>query len=499
MNKHLLEMKNIYKSFPGVDALVDVSISLNKGQVLALLGENGAGKSTLIKTLSGVHKADSGEILINGEPVKIDSPLEALRAGVGVIYQEISIVPDMTVAENIFLGREPLRTGLGSVNYKHMYNSAQELLDTLELDLDAHDKVHTLSIAQQQMLEIARVVHLEAKIIVMDEPTSSLTQKEVLKLFEITRNLVSEGIGVIYISHRLEEIYEVADMITVLRDGVVVGTRPVSETTHDELVTMMVGRSFEDFYIKERNVQDEIVLEVKELETAYKPHKNSFNVRKGEVLGFCGLIGSGRTEMMRVLFGVDDMVSGEIYLDGKPVKISSPNDAIDLGFALVPEDRKMEGLVLGNTVGYNISLMSLDKFIGLFGVKSKVEESIIDEQMKSLDVRAYSSHQLAYQLSGGNQQKVVLGKWLTTNPRILILDEPTRGIDVGTKREIYSIMNKLTKQGVSILMVTSDLPEGISMSDRIVVMFEGKVTAILDEHEQNEETVMKYALGIESD
>ena len=496
MSQRLLEMKNIYKGFTGVQALEDVSISLDKGQVLALLGENGAGKSTLIKILAGVHQRDSGEILVEGKTVNFHNPQDAIRVGIGVIYQELCVAREMTIAENIFLGREPLKKGSLMVDYKYMNTVTQELLDRLELDLNAGQKVFTLSIAQQQMIEIARVVHLSAKIIVMDEPTSSLSQKEALKLFVLTENLRNQGLGIIYISHRLEEVFIVADEIAVLRDGKVAGEGSVADMSHDDIVKMMVGRSFDDFYQKEKNAKDEVVFQVKDLVGTYSPHKVSFDVRKGEILGVCGLVGAGRSEIIRTLFGVDPKVSGEVYLDGKQVTINKPEDAIDIGIALVPEDRKGEGLIIENTVAYNLSLMALKKIIGRFGVNKKEEAKIVNEQIGALNIKTYSHSQIVAQLSGGNQQKIVLGKWLATKLRLLILDEPTRGIDVGAKSEIYGIMNQLTKQGVSIIMITSELQEGIGMSDRIVVMADGKVTAILDEGESNQETVMRYALGI---
>ena len=496
MSQHLLEMKNIFKGFTGVQALEDVSITLDKGQILALLGENGAGKSTLIKILAGVHKRDSGEILVDGNPVDFQNPQDSIKAGIGVIYQELCVVPEMTIAENIFLGREPIKKGSRTVDYKYMNTVTQELLDRLELDLNAKQKVMTLSIAQQQMIEIVRVVHLSVKIIVMDEPTSSLSQKETNKLFELTKNLRNQGLGIIYISHRLEEVFIIADEIAVLRDGMIAGTGSVADMSHDDIVKMMVGRSFDDFYGKEKNVQDEVVFEVKDLVGSYSPHKVSFDVKKGEVLGMCGLVGAGRSEIIRTLFGVDPKISGEVYLNGKRVEIKSPEDAIDYGIALVPEDRKGEGLIVDNTVAYNLSLMSLNKIVGPFGIRKKMESKIVNEQIKALNIKTYSPRQIVAQLSGGNQQKTVLGKWLATNPQVLILDEPTRGIDVGAKSEIYGIMNQLTKQGVCIIMITSELQEGIGMSDRIVVMANGKVTAILDDSESDQETVMRYALGL---
>lgn len=490
----LLEMNHIRKTFPGVVALDDVSIQLEKGQVLALLGENGAGKSTLIKVLAGVHQADKGTITIEGKQVDIKNTKQALEAGIAVIYQELCLANDMTVAENIFMGRE-LKNKRGFVDYKAMNNEAQKTLDSLGVNISPSAVLRSLSIAQKQTVEIARCISKNAKIIVMDEPTSSLTDNEVSMLFRVIKKLKNEGIGIIYISHRMEELFEISDRITVLRDGSTIGTRETANATKDELVSLMVGRALNKYYTKEDHVQEEIALEVKEYVTSMSPNKLSFTLRKGEILGFSGLVGAGRSELMKAIFGADSKVSGTLILNGKEVKIKSPADAIAHGIAMVSEERHKEGLILRNTVSFNTSLLRLKDFIKLLRVDKSKENKIVDEQVDSMSIKISSRDQLAINLSGGNQQKVVLGKWLTTCPQIIIMDEPTRGIDVSAKSEIYEIMNNLTANGCSIIMVSSELPEIIAMCDRVCVMMEGRITAILNKDELSQERIMHFALG----
>lgn len=491
----LLEMKHIGKGFPGVVALKDVSISLDRGQVLALLGENGAGKSTLIKVLAGVHEKDKGEIFIDGKEYHFTNPGQALEAGVAVIYQELCLAPDLSVAENIFLGKIPKKKNR-LIDVERMFQDAELLLKSIGSDIDPHVLVRELTIAQQQMVEIAKCLSFHSHIIVMDEPTSSLTSDEVSKLFQLIEKLKSEGIGIIYISHKMEEIFTIADKVTVIRDGSTVGSKMIGECQQKELIEMMVGRALNRYFIKEDHVQDEVVLEVKDFVTTYTDNPVSFFLRRGEILGFSGLVGAGRSELMRAVFGIDPKVRGTTIINGKKVEIRKAKDAIRNGLAMVSEDRKKEGLILYNDIAFNLSMLSTDKFISHLHVDKEKENQIIGEQIKRLKIKAFGPQQLAVNLSGGNQQKVVLGKWLAISPQIIIMDEPTRGIDVGAKAEIYEIMNQLVKEGHSIIMVSSELPEIINMCDRVVVMMEGAVTGILEKKEElSQENIMYYSLN----
>lgn len=494
MREYVLEMKNIHKQFPGVYALQDVTLELKKGEVLALLGENGAGKSTLMKILSGVYKYDQGEIMINGRKCDINSPNDSKNLGIGTIYQELCLVPYMTIAENFFLGIEQIDRKTRRLKIKEMVSKTKDILKSLDLDIDPTQSISSLSIAQQQMVEIARAVSFNAEIIIMDEPTSSLTSKEVEKLFELIGKLKKNGISIIYISHRMEEIFRITDRVTVMRDGKNVGTKATDETNQDELISMMVGRVVEQYYTKENHVQDQKVLEVKDIVTQYSNHKLSFDLYKGEILGLTGLVGAGRTETVRVIFGIDPIKQGRIFLEGVEVKIRSPLDAMRMGIGLVPEDRKKEGLILSNGVGFNLTLLVLRQFMKIFKYNRTDEKQIIMDYKNALNVIAFSESQRVSNLSGGNQQKIVIAKWLATRPKVLILDEPTRGIDVGAKAEIYAIMNELTREGVSIIMISSELPEIMNMSDRIAVLSQGKITAILNKDEFNQENIMKHSI-----
>lgn len=492
---HLLEMNHIRKVFPGVVALEDVSIKLDKGEVLALLGENGAGKSTLIKVLAGVHVCDAGDVIIEGEHFHLKEPKQALDAGIAVIYQELCLAQDMTVAENIFIGREK-KTRLGLLDSNAMNSAAAEILAGLGMDIPPTVTLRQLSIAQKQVIEIAKCISTNAKIIVMDEPTSSLTDEEVKILFQLIGKLKSQGIGIIYISHRMDEIFSICDRVTVIRDGKSVGDRTISGTTREELIALMMGRTLEQYYVKDDHVQEEVVLEATDYVTAYSPaNKISFSLHKGEILGFSGLVGAGRSELMRAIFGVDKKLGGSLKLFGKDVAISSPQDAIENGLAMVSEDRKKEGLILLNDIEFNTSILCLKEFISFCRVNKKKEREIVDEQIEAMSIKVSGHKQLAVNLSGGNQQKVVLGKWLARHPRIIIMDEPTRGIDVKAKAEIYTIMNNLTAQGCSIIMISSELPEILGMCDRVVVMMEGRVTGTLDRSELSQERIMKYSLN----
>jgi len=489
----LLEMKNIHKRFPGVYALRNVSFELRRGEVHALLGENGAGKSTLIKVLGGIYEKDEGEMILDGQPMKLNSVEEARAMGVSIIHQELVLVPYLTVAENIFLGRE---TGKGPfVDRDRMLRETQRALNELGLNLSPTALVAELNLAQQQMVEIAKAVSFNAKVIVMDEPTSSLSDKEVDLLFENVRKLKAKGIGVIYISHRMSELQQIADRVTVLRDGEYVATRDVRTTTNDELVTLMVGRQLDHYYTRTYNPCAETVLQVKNLNSA-RVHDVSFDLHKGEILGFAGLIGAGRSETMQAIFGLDAIQSGSILLNGNEIAGQKASAILDAGISLVPEDRKAEGIFPGMSIRFNITLKVLRDFIRGIRVNRSQEQAIADRYIKELRVKAPGRETFMGSLSGGNQQKVVIGSWLASEPKVLILDEPTRGIDVGSKSEIYAIMNELVKNGMAIIMVSSELPEVLNMSDRIVVMREGRVSAILDHTEATQENIMQNAVSI---
>ncbi len=491
----ILEMIGIDKRFGGVHALKTLDFEARKGEVHVLMGENGAGKSTLLKILSGIYKADEGHIKIDGQQVEIRNPIDAKAKGLTIIHQELSMCKNMTIAENIYRGEEH-KGKLGFVDKQQMAYEAQKLLDRLKMDLKANTLVRELSIAQQQMVEIAGSLSQEAKIVIMDEPSASLTDREIDALFETIARFKEEGVCIIYVSHRLNETFTIGDRVTVIRDGEYVGTREVSETTPDELVAMMVGRPVENMYAGDPPVGGEVVMQVKDYVND-RLHGVSFELRKGEILGFSGLVGAGRTELARAIFGLDKIDSGEIFLEGKKVSINGTKDAVNNHIALVPEDRKGAGLVLGNTMGFNLTLAVLKKFIKLVGVNSKKENAIIEQYGQSLRIKSAGPGQRCADLSGGNQQKVVISKWLATEPKYLILDEPTRGIDVGAKAEIYALINRLASEGLSIIMISSDLPEIINLSSRVVVMREGHVAGILDSQDEplTQVNVMKLAAG----
>ena len=489
----VLQMKGVKKYFPGVKALDGVDFELKKGEIHALLGENGAGKSTLIKILTGIYSMTEGSIHIKGEEVHMKSVKDARENRIAAIHQEICLVPYISVARNIYLGRE-LRNKLGLMDDKTMEAETQKLLDQLGMDIDASKEVRQYSIAQQQLIEIAKALALDAEILLMDEPTSSLTEKEVTNLFETIRRLKDNGTSIIYISHRMEELFELSDRVTVLRDGQYIGTYVTQETTREELVAAMVGRQLTEFYVKDSVPQDEVYLEVKNLSRNGVFQDVSFTLRKGEILGVSGMVGAGRSEVARAIVGIDAKNGGEVLLEGKSLNIQKPIDAINAGIVLIPENRKEEGLVLENSVRFNTTLAVLKQFIrGIFWNRKK-EEEIVDGHINSLKIRTPHQEQLILNLSGGNQQKVVIAKWLATEPKVLIMDEPTRGVDVGAKAEIYTIMNSLAKQGISIIMISSDLPEIINMSDRVLVMREGKLAGILDKDEIGQEQIMRYAV-----
>lgn len=493
----LLTMKGITKSFPGVKALQDVQFSLLPGEVHFLLGENGAGKSTLMKILSGVYSKDSGEILINGELVNIDSPRGATAQGIGIIHQEMNLVPELTVWENIYLGRE-LTDVFGFVKSETMKQQTITLLNTLGSAIDPTALISSLSIGEQQMVEIGKALSYETKILIMDEPTAALTERETEKLFQIIRQLASNGVGIVYISHRMEELFALSNRVTVLRDGTYVGTVATQDTTFNDLIKMMVGRDITTRFPKEVATRGAEVLRVEGLCRYGELEDISFTVCAGEIVGMAGLMGSGRTEVARAIFGADPVEKGTIFLDGQKCDIKSPADGIKAGIGFITEDRKHQGLVLAMSVGENMSLASLGYFCEQGFINNNKESQMIIENIERLNIRTPGATQLVQNLSGGNQQKVVIGKWLATSPKVLIMDEPTRGVDVGAKAEIYHIMNMLTAAGVGILMISSELPEILGMSDRILVMHRGRIAAQMSVEEATQENIMGYAAGGES-
>ena len=495
MGHAVLEMTGIKKSFSGIYALNGIDFSLERGEVHALLGENGAGKSTLIKVLGGIHQPDCGSIRIDGREVRVRNVAEARENGIGIIHQEIVLVPYLTVAQNLFLGREIIKHGV--VDMAETNRRAEEMISSLGVHIQTDTMVEDLTIAQQQMVEIVKAVSFDGRIIVMDEPTSSLSNEEVEQLFEIIARLKEKKVSIIYISHRMEELFRISDRVTIIRDGTYVGTRETSKTTANELVAMMVGRDLESFYARDFNDLSgaDTALEVKNLTSEGTFENISFHVRKGEILGFAGLVGAGRSEIMECIFGARPYQSGEIILNGKTVSFKNPMQAIQAGIALVPEDRKKQGLVLGNSVAFNLTLASLRFYMNGIAISEKKRKAVIDSYFEKLRIKAASSKIEAGSLSGGNQQKVVLGKWLATKPDVLILDEPTRGVDVNAKFELYSVINELAKNGIAIIMVSSELPEIINMCDNVCVIREGKLTGVLAKDDLSQEEIMKYATG----
>ena len=487
-----LQMTGISKRFHGVQALQKVDFSAQLGQVTALVGENGAGKSTLMKILAGIHKRDEGEILLGGVPAKIDSPIAAMQQGISVIHQELNVLPNLSIAENIFVGREK-KKGL-FVDKEYYREKTLELLRQVDLNVDPNTEARYLSTAQKQMVEILRAISSEAKIVVMDEPTSSLTKRETDVLFKIIRTLKENNVGIIYISHRMEEILELADQVVVFRDGRRVGALSREEMTENRIINLMVGRELNEIFAKRPAEIGDVVLEAKGLSVGYV-RDVSFQVRAGEILGFSGLVGAGRSETMRLIFGIDKMDAGEVYMDGRKLEIKCSGDAIAAGIALVPEDRKEQALILGLDIRENMSLAILKKLKSGMFVDGNKQTEMAEKYVKELRVATPSIKQTVKNLSGGNQQKVVLAKWLASKPKVLILDEPTRGIDVGAKQEIYSLMSDLAAQGMAIIMVSSELPEILGMSDRIVVMHEGRVKGELAREEATQERIMQMAIG----
>jgi ribose transport system ATP-binding protein len=492
----ILEMRSITKIFPGVKALNKVNFVLKRGEVHGLLGENGAGKSTLIKLLSGNSFPTEGEIYLDGKPFKVNNPIRAQEKGIAIIYQELNLVGELDAVENIFLGRE-YRRGV-FVDYPKMKKLATDLMESMDMKIDMSKPVHALSIAQQQMVEIAKALSMNAKLIVMDEPTATLTSHEVENLFKIIGRLKEEGVSIILISHHLSEVFETCDGVTILKDGELVGSYDIQDLTEGKMINLMIGRDASDIYSERAAGYDRTeLLRVQGFCNEYVDDV-SFTLNKGEILGIAGLIGSGRTELVRAIFGADRLNKGDMYLRGEKVKIRMPKDAINRGIALLTEDRKSEGLVLGLSVRANMSLPILHEIKHGPFIDGKAEQNVVSQYIAGLKISTPGQHVTVVNLSGGNQQKVVLGKWLAANCDILILDEPTRGIDIGAKIEIYSLMRDLCGKGKSIIMVSSELPEVIGMSDRILVMRNGRIRKELDclnTEEITEENILKYAMG----
>ena len=495
MGQELLLIEGVNKEFPGVKALSNMHLNLKAGEVLAVVGENGAGKSTLMKILSGIYQKDSGSITYQGQHVDVKNPHEAQRLGISIIHQEIHLAPHLTVAQNIFIGREPRRAGGIFLNEKELNRMAQELLSELNLKIDPTTLVGELSIARQQMVEIAKAVSYRGSVIIMDEPTSSLTPTETEALFKIIKDLRKRGLGIIYISHRLEELSEIADRITVIRDGEFIKTLESTETNIDEIISLMVGRNVDhNQRPAPRPHNNKTVLRVENISTLNLLKDISFDLKEGEILGFAGLMGAGRTELARALIGADPKTSGRVFLKDKEIKITSPADAVAAGIGYLSEDRKKYGLLLIQDVTFNIALSSLKSFTSKFGFFKNAPALVkAKEGIKALGIKTPNERQLLKNLSGGNQQKVVISKWLTRDCEVLIFDEPTRGIDVGAKDEIYKLLTKLASEGKSIIMISSELPEILRMSDRIAVMCEGRLTGIVENKDSDQNSIMQLA------
>lgn len=505
MAEEILEMKNIVKDFPGVRALDNVNFRLEKGEILALVGENGAGKSTLVKVLSGVwpYPTYEGDIYLDDKIVRFDNTREAEEAGIGIIHQELNLLPDLSVAENIFLDRHPLNK-FGGIKWEQLYNNAEKVLSRLNMHIDPRTELGDLTVGKQQMVEIAKALSLDTRILVFDEPTSALTESEINELFTVINELRASGVSIIYISHKMEEIKKIADSVVVLRDGATIGDKiKIGQVTLDEIISRMVGRDIDDLFPSHDFKRGDKTLEVKNISVPdpFNPEKKlvddvSFTAYKGQILGISGLMGAGRTELVNAIFGVYGKKSeGEIYLNGKKLNIKAPADAIENGIALVTEDRKELGLLLDKNLVMNMTLPSIKKFSSKMVMDNHAERTVAEKYVDELNIKTPSLDVFVEKLSGGNQQKVVIGKWLITDSDVLILDEPTRGIDVGAKTEVYRLMNQLVEQGVTVIMISSELPEIMGMSDRIVVMSEGKKTAELERADADQETIMKYATG----
>lgn len=489
-----LEMRNISKSFAGVPVLHEIDLTVEGGQVHALLGENGAGKSTLMKILTGAYRPDSGEIRINGRAVPIHTIADAQRLGIGMIHQELSLFPNLSIAENFLIGNEDRFSRCGIVDYRRLYQQVREVLEPLDLRSDPALLVRTLGVGEQQLVEIGKALQRDVRFLIMDEPTSALTETETEKLFGIIRSLTQRGVGVIYISHRMEELYQIADTVSVLRDGSLIATKPVSQVNEHELISMMVGRSVDNRYPRTPSQPGDVLLQAEDVAT-HAVHGVTLQIRAGEIVGLGGLMGSGRTEVARALAGVDRVVRGRIEVRGRPVTFMSPADAIRCGIALVTEDRKTQGLLLPFSVQENLALPTLSSRSRLGWVLRAAERQFAQTMVQQLRIKVHSPEQRVVELSGGNQQKVAIGKWLATHPDVFILDEPTRGIDVGAKQEIYHLMNDMKASGRGILMISSDLPELLGLCDRIYVMHERTVRGMLSGDHIGHEAFMRLATG----
>ena len=497
MAAKLLKMSNISKSFGSNKVLDGIEVEVDRGEVVALLGENGAGKSTLIKILGGIYHADTGSVYIDGVEKKILNASDAGKEGIRIIHQEIVLVPDRTIAANVFLGREIKKHGL--IDYKAMKEETQKILEDLNIRLDADEYVRNLPLGMQQLVEIVKAISTDARIVVMDEPTSSLSHAETETLFGIIERLKAKGVGIIYISHRLDELFRITDRIIVIRDGINVGNVETKTAVRENLVNMMVGRELTSYYTRNKREFGEIALEVKGLSSKENGIQNvGFNVRYGEVVGFAGLVGAKRTETMKTIFGIFKQDAGEIQLDGQKLSIKTPKDAIKNGIVYVSEDRKKEGLILINDIEFNMGIANLSSYVKLFHVDRKSWGKMIDDYVKKFSIKITSKNQIVGDLSGGNQQKVVLSKWLACKPRVIILDEPTRGIDVGSKSEIYEIIDELAGKGCAVIIVSSELPEIINMCNRCYIMCEGRVTGEINENEFSQEAIMTMATNRES-
>ena len=499
--KVIIEARKISKSFPGVRALHKVDFKVYAGKVNAVVGENGAGKSTLMNILSGVYTEYEGELLLNDQKVAFKDTTDARNAGISIIHQELQLAPNMSIAENIFLGREPLNK-FGFIDYKKMEEEAHALLNKLEFDSDVSKKISTLRIGQQQIVEIAKALSFEAQAIIMDEPTSALSESETNTLFKLIGSLKEKGVAIIYITHKMDELTQLADYVTVLRDGEFICESAVKNISVDEVVKLMVGRDIKDFFVKQRHEKGAVQLEIEDL-TLKKSKKNgqfllkdiSFSVHASEVLGIYGLMGAGRTELFETILGLhSDQASSTVYIKGKPVHIKNPDDAIKAGIALIPEDRKNDGLVLNMAIAKNISLASMGNVLRRGLLSNTLEQQQAEMYRGKLDIKSYSVNQPVVKLSGGNQQKVVVSKWLATDPRVLLLDEPTRGIDVNAKNEIYKLIDELAAQGIAIVVVSSELPEIMAISDRIIMICEGRFTGELERSDFTEEAILNAAL-----
>lgn len=495
-NDNILKLSNVTKTYPGVVALGEASMEIRRGEIHALVGENGAGKSTLIKTITGAIQPDSGRISFDGIDYMMLNPELSQKIGISSIYQELMLAPPLTVMENIFMGQ---RINSGAfVDKKLLCRKAGDILSELGSNIDPNEIVRNLTIAYMQVVEIAKAISKNAKFLIMDEPTAPLTEDEVGVLMKMIRKLNGQGITILYISHRLEEIFSIADRVTVMRDGKVITTKDINEVDKARLIYHMVGRNLSETFPKRNTSYGKTALEVREL-TGEKNKPISFSIKYGEILGFGGLVGSGRTELVRLIFGADPKTSGQIFIDGKEVNINCPKDAIDLGIGLVPEDRKSQGTIQNFSIKHNISLPFIKKISKLLGViDTRVENEIVDKEVEELNIKTPSNVQLIKNLSGGNQQKVVVGKWLASESNILVLDEPTRGIDVGAKQEIYNLINALAEEGKAIMVISSDMEEILGLTDRMIILYEGEYKAELDKSEYTQERVLKYASGEEN-